>query len=313
MSMKDPRSAPPQIVGHHLLNWFDKHGRSRLPWRVDRAPYRVAVSEFMLQQTQVDRVIPLFEAFVARYPTFAALAAASKADVLRLWQGLGYNSRAIRLLALAQRVTADYGGELPSEPHELADLPGIGPYTRAAIRAFAFDLPDVALDTNLRRVLHRLFFGIEYPPLAGPVDIEAAAQKMLIRDRSNAWNSAMMDLGATICTARAPKCLICPLRTSCVAAPIDARALIDLARVHAPRRGPQSSIRFEDTVRFLRGRVIDRLRALEGRERISLLDLHSDLKPLIGKREPGEVAEVVSALERDGLIGVDERGICLAE
>ena len=267
----------------------------------------------MLQQTQVDRVIPLFEAFVERYPTFEALAEASKADVLRLWQGLGYNSRAIRLLALAQRVTADYAGKLPEDAVALAELPGIGPYTRAAIRAFAFDLPDVALDTNLRRVLHRVFFGVEFPPLASPVEIENTAHEMLIEDRSNAWNSAMMDLGATVCTARTPKCLICPLRPSCAAAPIDARELADRARAQAPRRGPQSSIRFEDTVRFLRGRVIDRLRALEGRDRISLLDLHADLKPVIGNRRPGEVAEVVSALERDGLIGIDERGICLAE
>ena len=311
--MKDLRAAPPQILGQHLLTWFDRHGRSALPWRIAPSPYRVVVSEFMLQQTQVDRVIPLFETFVARYPDFPALASAGKADILRLWQGLGYNSRAIRLLALAQRVVHEFDGCLPSDPESLATLPGIGPYTRAAIRAFAFDLPDVALDTNLRRVLHRLFWGIEFPVLAQPSEIEAAARGMLIADRSSAWNAAMMDLGATICTARAPKCLLCPLQKSCASAPVDARELLARARLHAPRRGPQSSMRFEETTRFLRGRVIDRLRALEDHDRISLLDLHAELKPVIGNRPAGEVAEVVAALERDGLIGVDERGICLAD
>ncbi len=267
----------------------------------------------MLQQTQVERVIPLFEAFVARFPDFSSLAAASKADVLRLWQGLGYNSRAIRLLALAQRVVHDYAGQLPSDSQALAALPGIGPYTQAAIRAFAFDLPDLALDTNLRRILHRVFFGVEFPPQASSTELEAVAAQMLIAKESNAWNSAMMDLGATICTARAPKCLLCPLRADCVAAPIDAQALQARAREFAPRRGPQSRMRFEDTVRYLRGRVIDRLRALPAAQTISFLDLHADLRPHLGERQPEDVLAVLVALEQEGLIAHDERGIALAE
>lgn len=302
-----------RAAGRLLLDWFELHGRKNLPWRIEPSPYRVVVSEFMLQQTQVDRVLPLFAAFLARYPSFAALAEATKADVLRMWRGLGYNSRAIRLLALAQRVAGEHGGRLPSEPAALAALPGIGPYTLAAIRAFAFDLPAVALDTNLRRVLHRLFFGLEYPRLAGEAEIERAAFVMLVEERSGAWNSAMMDLGAAICTARAPKCLICPLREPCAAAPVDARALAERARLHAPRRGAQASLRFEHTTRFLRGRVIDRLRELEGGERISLLDLEAGLATAMERREAGELTEVVAALEREGLVGVDERGLRLAE
>jgi A/G-specific adenine glycosylase len=303
----------PEAAGRLLLDWFELHGRINLPWRSERNPYCVVVSEFMLQQTQVDRVIPLFEAFLARYPSFAELALATKADVLRMWRGLGYNSRAIRLLALAQRVASEHGGCLPSEPSALAALPGIGPYTLAAIRAFAFDLPAVALDTNLRRVLHRLFFGLEYPRLAADAEIGRAASMMLIEERSAAWNAAMMDLGASLCTARAPKCLICPLRELCAAAPVDARELAERARLHAPRRGTQASLRFEHTTRFLRGRVIDRLRELEDGDRISFLDLEAGLRMAMERRAAGELAEVVAALEREGLVGLDERGLRLAE
>jgi A/G-specific adenine glycosylase len=303
----------PEAAGRLLLEWFELHGRINLPWRIERSPYRVVVSEFMLQQTQVDRVIPLFEAFLSRFPSFAELALATKADVLRMWRGLGYNSRAIRLLALAQRVASEHGGRLPSEPSALAALPGIGPYTLAAIRAFAFDLPAVALDTNLRRVLHRLFLGLEYPRLAAEAEIERTASMMLVKEQSAAWNAAMMDLGASLCTARAPKCLICPLRELCAAAPVDARELAERARLHAPRRGAQASLRFEHTTRFLRGRVIDRLRELEDGDRISLLDLEAGLKTAMERRAAGELAEVVAALEREGLVGLDERGLRLAE
>jgi len=134
-----------------LLAWYRIHGRAHLPWRQTRDPYRVLVSEFMLQQTQVERVLPLFEAFVAAFPDLASLAAAQAADVVRLWRGLGYNSRAVRLHALARAVVERHGGALPSDRDALLALPGIGPYTASAVRAFAFELDDVALDTNIRR------------------------------------------------------------------------------------------------------------------------------------------------------------------
>ena len=137
-----------------------------MPWRTDRAPYRIAVSEFMLQQTQVERVIPIFERFVHAWPDFAALAAASQADVVRAWKGLGYNSRAVRLHKLARAVCERYAGVLPSAQPELLALPGIGPYTARAIAAFAFDADVAAIDTNVRRIVHRTQLGIEWPPLA---------------------------------------------------------------------------------------------------------------------------------------------------
>jgi A/G-specific adenine glycosylase len=179
----------------------------------------VLVSEAMLQQTQVERVIPLYETFVARFPDFGALAAAESGDVVRAWRGLGYNSRAMRLHALAKIVVERHGGVLPREPEVLRALPGIGPYTAAAIRAFAFEEDDAALDVNIRRVVHRVSYGVEYPPRASERELDAVARAAVPSGKAHDWNSAMMDLGATICTARAPKCLVCPLRDRCAAAP----------------------------------------------------------------------------------------------
>ena len=166
----------------------------------------------MLQQTQVERVIPLYEAFVARWPSFAALAAADAGDVVRAWRGLGYNSRAVRLHALARAVVERHGGALPAELGALRALPGIGAYTAAAVRAFAFERDDAAMDVNLRRVVHRVRFGLEHPPLADERALDTLALAAVPPGAAHDWNSALMDLGATLCTARAPKCLVCPLR-----------------------------------------------------------------------------------------------------
>src|SRR5438477_10576463 len=139
-----------------LLAWYARNGRAHLPWRKTRNPYRILVSEFMLQQTQVERVLPKYRAFVKRFPTFQRLAAASAADVLREWRGLGYNSRAVRLKRIAETVVKRFGGVMPHDAETLRALPGIGAYTAAALRAFAFECDDAAIDTNVRRVVHRL-------------------------------------------------------------------------------------------------------------------------------------------------------------
>src|SRR5262249_2289312 len=146
----------PDEFARSLLTWHGAH-RRELPWRTQRSPYRVLVSEFMLQQTQVDRVVPIFARFLALFPTIDALAAAPPGEVIRAWRGLGYNSRAVRLQAVARVVCARHAGELPRDLSELLALPGIGPYTACAIRAFAYDEDEVALDTNVRRVAARVF------------------------------------------------------------------------------------------------------------------------------------------------------------
>jgi len=168
-----------------LLAWFAEHGRD-LPWRRTRDPYAILVSEVMLQQTQVERVVPRYLAWLARWPTFEALAAASPADVIREWQGLGYNRRAINLHRAARHVAAH------GWPEDLTELPGVGPYTAAAVGAFAFRRPVLPVDTNVRRVLDRT--GATFGPRCA---------------------QALFDLGATVCLARIPRCGSCPLADAC--------------------------------------------------------------------------------------------------
>lgn len=305
--------APVSGLQLRLLRWFARHGRATLPWRTQRSPYRTVVSEFMLAQTQVERVIPKFEAFTERYADFFALARAPLADVLREWRGLGYNSRAVRLHRLARIVVAQYDGALPAGEPAIRSLPGIGPYTLAAIRAFAFDVADAPVDTNVRRIVHRLFFGVEHPPAAAPAVLDERARSLVPRDRAHDWSSALMDLGALICTARAPKCLLCPLRGDCRAAPVDAAALEVARGANAKPRGPQTAIPFERSRRYARGRIVDRLRTLPPGERISLLDLTAEVQPQLPGRTSEELGELIAALERDGLVSCAARGIALAE
>jgi len=294
-----------------LLQWYGRFGRTHLPWRRTRDPYAVVVAEFMLQQTQVDRVLPLYVAFLERFGTFDELAASDAGDVMRAWRGLGYNSRAQRLRLLAQTVVREHGRTLPRDRAALLALPGIGPYTAAAVRAFAFDEDDVALDTNIRRVVHRLRLGLEFPVRAGDRAIDAAAATMLPPGRAHDYNSALMDLGATICTSRAPKCLICPLAAQCAAAPVDAVRLAAFAKA-AARRSPQEALPFVRTTRFLRGRIIDRLRDIPAHAAIDLDDLQRDLAAVIPSDRIDEVPAVVETLLAEGIVARDRAGIRLS-
>lgn len=296
-----------------LLGWYEKNGRAELPWRTSRDPYYTLVSEFMLQQTQVDRVVPKFAAFVNRFPNVRSLAQASVADVLRAWQGLGYNSRAVRLQRVATALVERFDGVVPRELAALRALPGVGPYTAAAIRAFAFNEDEAPLDTNIRRIVHRIAFGLEFPPKARPAQLDERARELVPAGASHDWNSALMDLGASLCTARAPKCLLCPLLNHCAAAPVDAAALDEARRANAKKPSPQNAVRFERTNRFARGRIVDALRALGPGQRISLLDLHGELAPVLPDRSLEEVRALVAILERDGLVDVDGAAVALAE
>src|SRR4051812_19874274 len=181
-----------------LLDWYARVRRP-LPWRATRDPYALLVSEVMLQQTQAARVVPYYEAFLARFPDPAALAAAPPRDVLAAWSGLGYNRRALALQQAARHV-ARHGW-----PEDLTALPGVGPYTAAAVASFAWDRQQAAVDTNVRRVLER-FDGI----LRRPQPLAARAQELVPRGEAAAFNQAMMELGATVCRPRVPRCDACP-------------------------------------------------------------------------------------------------------
>lgn len=296
-----------------LLRWYRRQGRATLPWRLERNPYYTVISEFMLAQTQVDRVVPAFQNFVRRFPDFASLARASPAEVLRQWRGLGYNSRAVRLRGLAKIVVERHSGALPSEPAALRALPGVGAYTAAAIRAFAFGIDDAPVDTNIARIVQRLRYGIEPSPGAGARELRERARELVPSGRAHDWSSAMMDLGATTCTARAPKCLLCPLQSDCAAAPIDPARLERARAARVLARSRQSTLPFERTTRYARGRIIDRLRDLPPGQRISLLDLHRAVGPTMPERSIEEIREFVAALERDGLVRLDGNHVGLRE
>ena len=205
-----------QEFQQRVLDWFDRHGRHDLPWQQDRSPYRVWLSEIMLQQTQVKTVIPYFQRFVERYPTVEALAAAEEDAVLHLWTGLGYYARARNLLKCAQAVCGENGGEFPDNVDELESLPGIGRSTAGAIVSMAYGQPAAILDGNVKRVLAR-FAAIEGWPGQSAVHRELweLAESLTPAARCRDYTQAMMDLGATVCTRSDPACGRCPLQADC--------------------------------------------------------------------------------------------------
>jgi len=198
-----------------LLNWFQTYQRD-LPWRKNRDPYPIWVSEIMLQQTRVAAVIPYYEKFLARFPDVDSLASAPQEEVLRLWSGLGYYSRARNLQKAAQQIVAKHAGQFPRQREELLALAGIGEYTASAILSIAFDDKHAVLDGNVARVVARL------EAIRGDLrepkrwrDLQWKADQLLARDSAGDWNQAMMELGATICLPRSPHCLLCPVATFC--------------------------------------------------------------------------------------------------
>lgn len=215
-------SAALSPISDKLLSWYDRHARE-LPWRTGPAeiaggarpdPYRVWLSEIMLQQTTVAAVKDYFAKFIAKWPDVAALAAASEDDILRAWAGLGYYSRARNLKKCADAVMAEHGGRFPQTAEGLRTLPGIGDYTSAAIAAIASDEPAAVVDGNVERVVSRLY-AIETPLPEAKKDIRSLTQALTPSDRPGDFAQGMMDLGATICTPKRPVCLHCPLRDDC--------------------------------------------------------------------------------------------------
>ena len=214
-----PRPQLRQQFRRRLLTWYRKHGRD-LPWRQTDDPYHIRVSEIMLQQTQVDRVLPKYHEWLEKYPSCEALAEAPADEVTRTWYPLGYNIRPARLQSIAREAVAKYDGELPSDEETLRSFKGIGDYTVGAIRSFAFRERAAILDTNVARVLLRVFIG--------EGDVKAHAMKRRLWELSEAlvphrhvfdFNQGLMDFGATVCVARKPLCLVCPMRTMCRAYP----------------------------------------------------------------------------------------------
>ena len=216
-----PLPAPPerQRFRRRLLTWYRRHGRD-LPWRKTSDPYHILVSEIMLQQTQVDRVLPKYLAWLEKYPTLGALAAAPEQEVTAEWYPLGYNIRPRRLQTIAREAVANYGGQLPDDEETLLSFKGIGAYTAGAIRSFAFRQRAAILDTNVARVLFRVFVGRGDPKSHAMTRHLWAVSHALVPDRHVFdFNQALMDFGAMVCVARNPKCLVCPMAKGCRAYP----------------------------------------------------------------------------------------------
>jgi A/G-specific adenine glycosylase len=287
--------SPEQLdaVQQRLLAWYAQHGRD-LPWRRTRDPYAVLVAEIMLQQTQVDRVIPFWHAWLAAFPSLSELAAASRADVIRAWQGLGYNLRAVRLHEIARQVVAEYAGQLPRSLDGLLRLKGIGRYTAGAVACFAYELPVSMVDTNVQRVLGRVFVGQQ--DSHGRAGMQSVADTVLPTEHAYAWNQALMDLGATLCRSERPLCLVCPLLGTC-------RASLNGRAQQAPRRGRSTSEEpFSGSERYFRGRVVDVVRSLAPGESIDLGQLVAQLPAPIAS---ARLERLVRRLASDGLLALD--------
>jgi A/G-specific adenine glycosylase len=208
-----------QRFRRRLLSWYRRNARD-LPWRRTRDPYHILVSEVMLQQTQVDRVLPKYRQWLEKYPTLQALASAPEQDVTELWRPLGYNIRPRRLHAIARESVARYGGELPGNEETLRSFKGIGAYTAGAVLSFAFGQRAAILDTNVARVLFRVFVGRGNPKAhAMRRHLWALSRTLLPARHVFDFNQALMDFGATLCTARKPRCEACPMRPGCAAYP----------------------------------------------------------------------------------------------
>lgn len=253
-----------------VLDWYGVNARD-LPWRRTTDPYAILVSEVMSQQTQVARVVPRYEAWLERWPTEQALADAALADVLAAWVGLGYNSRALRLREACGLVARD---GWPRTAAGLRELPGVGPYTAAAVACFAFGEQVAAVDTNVRRIAERIGLG-------GP-------EELLPAGAATTWNQAAMELGALVCGARRAACEACPAAPWC-----RSRGAVAVPE----RRPPGAAERFEDTNRWVRGRIVAALAAGEG--------LPADI-------EAERVRVALAGLSRDGLVRQHEAGVSLA-
>ncbi len=297
------------VFSEVLLNWYVQHKRD-LPWRKTVDPYRILVSEIMLQQTQVSRVIVKYGEFLGLFPTIFDLAKASKADVINAWSGMGYNRRALLLHQFAQEVVKKYDGIVPQDPEQLIELPGIGPYAAGSIAAFAYNKPTPAIDVNVRRIYLRFFEGKDQGLPMGKKEERELYElvKSTIPDgRSRDLHNALMDFGSLVCTRDAPKCGECPLKSNCTFFPLYSldkekalfvmekkreKGMIEQGR-HIPNR-------------IFRGRIVEFVRRNEGRE-ITVDELGKIVKKDYVSGEEDWLLGLVKKLEREGIISLKKK------
>jgi A/G-specific adenine glycosylase len=305
-------------VQSSLLDWYAQKQRD-LPWRTTSDPYAILVSEVMLQQTQVDRVLPKYKQFLAAFPTLADLATASTADVISVWVPLGYNRRAVSLQSIAKQVIAEYQGQIPDTIDELLKLKGVGRYTAGAIACFAYHKQVATVDTNIRRVLHRIFLGLEQPEQKiNDNQMLLLAEQVLPEGQAYNWNQALMDLGATICTSNDTRCGICPLQETCQAyAEMSQYSLFPSGVVFrqlrkvAEKKSSYQAQPFTSSNRYFRGRIIDLLRSVPAQQRIPLEVLGIQIKPGFSDEDTLWLQKIIHGLVKDGLLDATDEGVRL--
>jgi A/G-specific adenine glycosylase len=287
-----------------ILAWYADHGRP-LAFRRTTDPYAILVSEAMAQQTQAARAAAYWERFTERYPTVHDLADASPADVLRAWAGLGYDRRALALWRAARMIVDEFAGRVPDTVEDLERLPGVGPYTARAVAALAYGRPVGAVDVNVRRVLTRMVIG-EPERIAAPRRSEASvaqdiADASVPLDHPGAWTHALMDVGATVCKPRDPRCEACPAQPWCrYALGIEAATTLAVTTPPTPPTPRPSPVAFPATNRWLRGRILDRLRAGQDGAWIGF-------ESVIGVHDVELVHRAVRAMARDGVLELETR------
>jgi A/G-specific adenine glycosylase len=312
-----------------ILRWYRLNGR-KLPWRGIRSPYRILVSEIMLQQTQVNRVLEKYPTFLKTFPTFQTLAGARRATVIRTWQGMGYNNRAVRLHILAQEIVDQHNGRLPRDYDLLRTLPGIGPYTARAILSSAFGMAEPVVDINIRRLFSRLFWKMPDTSAMRPEpEIWKLATELLPHHAAYDWNQALMDLGATVCTARAPRCTLCPIARFCksrkrmqlpphlgVARPFGPSPLgvVRSSSKREPQRGgPRKGGPYYRGIptRIHRGRIVEELRRVPEGSWIGIGTLTKRVFENSKRDDVNWMEKIVCVLERDGLVQIDKKRVAL--
>ena len=290
-----------------VLDWFDRQARA-FGFRGVRDPYAILVSEVILQQTQASRGEPAWRAFMARFPTVQALAAAPPADVLRQWSGLGYNRRALNLQRAARSIVERHGGWVPDDLAALEALPGVGPYTARAVAAIAFGRPVGPVDTNVRRVLGRVAVGHGSARDPGqPMsarELQSLADAVVPAERPADWTAALMDIGATICRPSRPACPACPVAPFCrfaTAGADGARRSAVAATGGAPSRAAEGAAPYETTNRWLRGRIMARLSATPD-------DAWVAVEAPLGSHGSRSIREALEELRSEGLVETDGSG-----
>ena len=280
-----------------VRRWFRRRGRT-LPWRGEKDPYRVILSEIMLQQTQVQRVLEKYPLFLRRFPTMRSLARARRRDVVLAWRGMGYNGRAVRLHALAA-VIVERGMRIPRDADALRSLPGIGKYTAHAILSAVHGLPVPLVDVNVRRLFSRVFWRMRSTgEMKSEAEIWEAAGSVLPRRSVYEWNQALMDLGATICTARRPRCPACPLGSLCASRGSMSEPLRRTRKREPGLKGMPD--------RIARGRIVEALRDAGSGRTVGAIG--KMIRPGFSPRHGRWIESLIRGLVRDGLVRLSRRG-----